>query len=83
MNKTKYKSMLERNFFSALEDSDDSDDELTYMQDGASYHRAKLVKDDNDVNFFEWPAPRSQSHWENLGSGKERALEAQEKNQDK
>jgi len=59
MNKTKYKKMLQRNLFIALEDPDDSDDELTYMQDGASYHRAKLVKDwlrDNDVDFIEWPA---------------------------
>ena len=58
MNKTKYIQMLEEHPFVALEDPDESDDELTYMQDGASYHRAKLVKNwlrENHVDFLDWP----------------------------
>jgi hypothetical protein len=58
MKKERYLKMLEDHLFVALEDPDDSDDEMTYMQDGASYHTAPLIKnwlDKNEVNYIDWP----------------------------
>ena len=59
MKKEGYKKLLEGHLWNALEGLEDAEEQLIFMQDGASYHSSNYIIDwleENNVEYLEWPA---------------------------
>jgi len=58
MKQDKYLRMLQQHLREAIPIEDDPNNELIFMQDGASYHKANIVMKwlRNEVNILPWPA---------------------------
>jgi len=59
MKKEKYREMLEGHLLNAIKGPDDGEQQLLFMQDGASYHTSKHVTDwleENNIDYLDWPA---------------------------